>query len=69
MNEELQIAAHQHFSAHCFNAAWDLIDKPERTRRRGHDQSLPCIALALVSAGRLYKPPSIDWLLGLKTHF
>ena len=23
--------AHRHFSAHCFNAAWELIDKPERT--------------------------------------
>jgi hypothetical protein len=25
------IAAHRYFSAHCFNSAWDLIDKPERT--------------------------------------
>ena len=24
-------AAHRHFSAHCFNSAWELIDKPERT--------------------------------------
>jgi hypothetical protein len=24
-------AAHRHFSAHCFNTAWDLIDKPDRT--------------------------------------
>jgi hypothetical protein len=24
-------AAHQYFSAHCFNRAWDLIDKSERT--------------------------------------
>jgi len=31
MDEELQYAAHRHFSTHCFNAAWDLIDKPERT--------------------------------------
>jgi hypothetical protein len=23
--------AHQHFSKHCFNRAWDLIDKPDRT--------------------------------------
>jgi hypothetical protein len=23
--------AHRHFAATCFNAAWDLIDKPERT--------------------------------------
>ena len=23
--------AHRHFSAHCFNAAWEHIDKPERT--------------------------------------
>jgi hypothetical protein len=24
-------AAHKYFSAHCFNSAWDLIDKQERT--------------------------------------
>ncbi len=24
-------AAHRFFSAHCFNAAWELIDQPERT--------------------------------------
>jgi hypothetical protein len=24
-------AAHKHFSAACFNQAWDLIDKPDRT--------------------------------------
>lgn len=24
-------AAHRFFSAHCFNAAWDLIDKPDRS--------------------------------------
>lgn len=24
-------AAHRHFSVECFNRAWDLIDKPERT--------------------------------------
>lgn len=24
-------AAHRHFSAECFNRAWDLIDKPDRT--------------------------------------
>jgi hypothetical protein len=24
-------AAHRYFSAHCFNAAWDLIDKKDRT--------------------------------------
>ena len=24
-------AAHRYFSAHCFNSAWDLIDKIERT--------------------------------------
>ena len=23
--------AHQFFSTHCFNSAWELIDKPERT--------------------------------------
>ena len=26
-----QAAAHRYFSAHCFNAAWDLLDKPART--------------------------------------
>jgi hypothetical protein len=24
-------AAHRHFSAHCFNAAWELMDQPKRT--------------------------------------
>ena len=24
-------AAHRYFSAHCFNSAWDLIDKTDRT--------------------------------------
>ncbi|MCV2357463.1 hypothetical protein LNV08_00580 [Paucibacter sp. TC2R-5] len=24
-------AAHKYFSAHCFNKAWDLIEKPDRT--------------------------------------
>jgi hypothetical protein len=24
-------AAHKYFSAHCFNAAWDLIEKKDRT--------------------------------------
>jgi len=24
-------AAHKYFAAHCFNSAWDLIDKPSRT--------------------------------------
>lgn len=31
MSEELQNGAHQYFSAHCFNAAWELIDKADRT--------------------------------------
>ncbi len=25
------LAAHKHFSAWCFNRAWDLIEKPDRT--------------------------------------
>jgi hypothetical protein len=25
------VAAHKHFSAHCFNRAWDLIEKADRT--------------------------------------
>jgi tetratricopeptide (TPR) repeat protein len=25
------VAAHKYFSAQCFNKAWDLLDKPERT--------------------------------------
>jgi tetratricopeptide (TPR) repeat protein len=27
------LAAHRHFSAKCFNDAWDLIEKPDRTER------------------------------------
>ena len=25
------VAAHKYFAAHCFNAAWDLLEKPSRT--------------------------------------
>jgi hypothetical protein len=31
MDKDLQNAAHRYFSAHCFNAAWDLIDNSDRT--------------------------------------
>ena len=30
-NDLDQKAAHKYFSANCFNKAWDLIDKPDRT--------------------------------------
>ena len=39
-------AAHKHFAAHCFNAAWDLIDKAERTP----EESEEMIQLSLASA-------------------
>ena len=29
------VAAHKHFSAWCFNRAWDLIEKPDRTEADG----------------------------------
>jgi hypothetical protein len=41
-------AAHEHFSASCFNAAWDLIDKPNRSAVGDG------VCLALVQAGGLY---------------
>lgn len=28
-------AAHRHFSVACFNQAWALLDKPDRTPRDG----------------------------------
>jgi len=31
MPEPDPASAHRHFSAHCFNAAWELIDRPNRT--------------------------------------
>ena len=30
-------AAHRYFSAQCFNRAWDLIDKPDRTAEEDED--------------------------------
>lgn len=29
--------AHRHFSAHCFNRAWDLIDKPDRSAEQDEE--------------------------------
>jgi hypothetical protein len=43
-NFDLQ-AAHKFFSANCFNQAWDLIDKPERTL----DEDEQMIRLGLAS--------------------
>jgi hypothetical protein len=34
-------AAHKYFAAHCFNQAWDLMDKKDRTR----DEDLLMVAL------------------------
>jgi hypothetical protein len=38
-------AAHKYFSAHCFNAAWDLIDKESRTE----EENLLMVALCQAS--------------------
>lgn len=38
-------AAHKHFSAHCFNAAWDLLDKTERSA----DEDEQMLSLAFAS--------------------
>lgn len=38
-------AAHRHFSAECFNRAWDLIDRPGRTLREDEEM----LALSLTS--------------------
>ena len=38
-------AAHRYFSAHCFNAAWDLLDKKDRTP----DENEQMIRLSLAS--------------------
>ena len=37
-------AAHKYFSAHCFNRAWDLIDKTDRTP--GEDEEMIRLSLA-----------------------
>jgi hypothetical protein len=37
-------AAHSHFSAHCFNAAWDLMEQPERTTAQ--DEEMLRLSLA-----------------------
>ena len=31
------VAAHRYFAAECFNRAWDLIDKPDRTPEEDED--------------------------------
>lgn len=49
MSEEPEFdlaAAHKFFSAHCFNTAWDLIDKTERTPEENEQM----IQLSLASA-------------------
>jgi len=45
-NKEIDLqAAHRYFSVKCFNRAWDLIDKPDRTP----DEDEQMIQLSLVS--------------------
>ncbi len=39
-------AAHRYFSAHCFNAAWDLLDKQERTPEENEQMIRLCLASA-----------------------
>ena len=38
------VAAHRWFAAHCFNAAWELIDKPNRTTEE--DEQMLRLSLA-----------------------
>ena len=37
-------AAHRYFSTHCFNAAWDLLDKKERTPDENEQMIRLCLA-------------------------
>lgn len=37
-------AAHRYFAPHCFNAAWDLLDKPDRTPEE--DQQMVVLSYA-----------------------
>ncbi len=37
-------AAHRYFSAECFNRAWDLMDKPERTPAENEEMVLLSLA-------------------------
>lgn len=39
-----RIAAHRYFSAECFNQAWDLIEKPQRTAEDNEKMLLLSIA-------------------------
>jgi hypothetical protein len=36
--------AHRYFSAHCFNRAWDLIEKPDRTPADDEEMIRLCLA-------------------------
>jgi hypothetical protein len=45
-NQEFDMpSAHKHFSVYCFNRAWNLIDKPDRTPLEDEEM----IALSIVS--------------------
>lgn len=37
-------AAHKHFAAHCFNQAWELLDKKDRTVEENHQMVALCHA-------------------------
>lgn len=38
------MAAHEYFSAHCFNRTWDYIDKPGRTPGEDREMLITCLA-------------------------
>jgi tetratricopeptide (TPR) repeat protein len=49
-------AAHRHFSAACFNAAWDLMEKPDRTS----DEDILMVALNQASIWHWLQRPDCD---------
>lgn len=49
-------AAHAHFSTHCFNSAWDLIDLSERTPEEDHQM----LSLAMASHWHWTQRPDYD---------
>ena len=49
-------AAHHYFAAYCFNAAWDLIEKPDRTA----DDDRMMLALAYASMFHWSRRPDCD---------
>jgi hypothetical protein len=49
------VLAHRHFSAHCFNSVWDLIDKTDRSPGEGREM----LARAMASLWHWRQRPDV----------